>query len=306
VTSNIKVRQPSFDFAGVPPVWGSNLDAVHRMNATGMIPAYIEPYLIKVLRRAKVEIDPVQFPDLVEDIDAFVRQEAQHYKVHASLNKVIREAGYDRMVEFEERYAADYKSFFDKSLRWQLAYCDGFEAAGSAAAHMILSERAEEQFGEHVDRRPIELWQWHLAEEYEHRNVVFQTYHALYGHQPVRAWLARIYGFVYCARHLAGHINSLKEYLVEADLSRMTPAERGNYQTQRRAARWDRRDFRARLRDLRQSLRILRVFSPFYDPKSIPPPPQFAEVLALYGDGPGGLAQEPRLHIHPSVPQPPD
>jgi predicted metal-dependent hydrolase len=177
------------------------------------------------------------------------------------------------MAEFESSYAADYEKFLERPLRWQLAYCDGFEAMRSATAALTVGPEYAEQFGPGADPRPIELWKWHIAEEYEHRNVFFQTYKALYGHQPVRAWIARVRGFLFCLRHLMGHSNRLSNYLIETDRD-FIEAERGG-----------------RLKAVRQGIgrnqlasvvRILRVFSPFYDPANIPPPPEYDMVLAKY------------------------
>jgi predicted metal-dependent hydrolase len=271
--STIQVRKPDFDFSGVPPRWAPNLRVVHRMNASGMIPAYIEPYLIKVMRMARAQLDVRQYPGLIADIDAFIRQEAQHYKLHASLNAVIRNSGYDRMEEFERSYAADYDEFLKKPLRWQLAYCDGFEAMGSATAALTVGPDYAKQFGEGADPRPIELWKWHIAEEYEHRNVVFQTYKALYGHQPVRAWIARVRGFVTCARHLMGHTNRLTKYLMDTDRDYVASQRQRRLKALRQAIG---------RKELASLARVLRVFSPFYDPASIPPPPDYDMVLAKY------------------------
>jgi predicted metal-dependent hydrolase len=273
--STISVRKPNFDFSDVPAVWGSDLWIVHMVNAQGIVPAYIEPYLIKVLRLAKAKLDAEQNRALLEDIDAFIAQEAQHYKFHRSLNEVVRDAGYDRMKEFERAYAADYEEFLERPLEWQLAYCDGFEAMGSAGAAFAVDGGYELMLGGDADPRPIELWRWHLAEEYEHRSVVFETYKALYGHRPLRAWIVRVRGFLFCARHLFGHIRALSRYLVETDLARMMPNERA-------AARKRRRRLGSRPFAIQPALRLLRVLSPFYDPASIPPPGQYRTVLARY------------------------
>ena len=272
--TTIKVRQPPFDFSDVSPQWSPNLEIAHGMNASGIIPAYIEPYLIKVMRKAKAELDPLQHSGLLADIDAFIRQEAQHYKFHASLNKMIRDGGYERMAEFEAAYAADYERFLaTKPLSWHLAYCEGFEALGSASAGFMLSGDFDDQFGD-ADRRPIDLWKWHLAEEYEHRNVVFQTYKAICGGQPIRAWLRRVRGFLFCARHLFGHTSKLKSYLIDVDRARMSPAE--VELSKRRVSNASRKEA------LRRLPGVLKILSPFYDPAALPPPTQLESVLARY------------------------
>jgi predicted metal-dependent hydrolase len=267
----VKVRQPSFDFADVSPRWAPNTDAVRMLNAMGIIPAHIEPYLIKVMRAARARLDPLQYPDLVADIDVFIRQEAQHYKLHSALNRWIREGGYPGMAGLESDYAADLAhQLAERSLRFNLAYCEGFEASGSAAAALFLDDDFAEQFGG-GDQRPLELWQWHLAEEYEHRSVVFRTYHALYGDHRVIAYVYRLYGLFSYLRQMARHSSRWIAYFTQAD------ADAGH-----RAAAPGRRAFAGlgSSRHRRSSLmRALKVLSPFYDPDRIPPPKLLAEVL---------------------------
>src|SRR4051812_43327597 len=54
------VRAPHFDFSGVPLNWApENPEAAHYVDASGIVPAYIEPFLIKVMNRAKALLDPV-------------------------------------------------------------------------------------------------------------------------------------------------------------------------------------------------------------------------------------------------------
>jgi predicted metal-dependent hydrolase len=259
----MKVRHPDLDFAGLPAIWADNPQMVQCFNAIGIVPAHIEPYLIKVLRKAREQLDPRQHADLIEDIDIFIKQEAQHLKLHVNLNKVIRDGGYDGMADFEGAYAADYARFLrDKSLRWNMAYCEGFEALGSSTAQMMVDGILFESLGQ-SDPRPVELWKWHLAEEYEHRTVAFRTYQALYGHQPVRAWLYRCYGLFSAGRHIGANISKVYAYLrgVDGIEGKDRPAIGSGA---------------AGIKNL------LAVLSPFYDPARLAPPHHLDEVLAKY------------------------
>jgi uncharacterized protein len=258
------VRHPEFDFSDLPPVWAENAEAAHSFNAVGIVPAHIEPYLIKVLRKARAELDPAQHPDLISDIDIFIKQEAQHLKLHSNLNKAVRDGGYEGMADYEKSYADDYERFLSKkSLRWNMAYCEGFEALGSSVAQTMVDGIAFENLGA-ADPRPVELWKWHLAEEYEHRTVAFRTYHALYGHQPVRAWLIRCYGFFTAGRHIGANVGKVYTYLRRTDGSTATK---------------EKPVLKSRPGGVKA---LLSVLSPFYDPARIPPPEQLESVLAKY------------------------
>jgi uncharacterized protein len=160
----VQVRQPRFDFSDVDPIWADDVAAVHGINAQGIVPAYIEPFLIKVMRRAKAELDPLEHADLLRDIDVFNKQEAQHFKFHAALNQRVREHGYAGMVEFERSYEAEYDQMLaTRSLRWLVAYCEGFESMGLAAAPMFVDGGLEESLPG-ADPTVLALWKWHLAE----------------------------------------------------------------------------------------------------------------------------------------------
>jgi predicted metal-dependent hydrolase len=236
-----------------------------------MVPAYIEPYLIKVLRRAKEQLGDGH-PALVADIEIFNRQEAQHYKQHAAFNRVIRASGYEGMLEYEQAYDADYQRFLtERSLKFNLAYCEGFEALGSAAAPFFLDDI--DDLLDDADPAVVELWSWHLAEEFEHRTVCHEVYKALYG-RGVRAYLYRVWAFLYATRHIGGHTSRLNEYLLATDRADMTEAELA--ESRRRAKAYEKRRIRKTIP------RLLKVLSPTYDPGKLPPPRRLDKYLDAY------------------------
>jgi len=262
----VQVRQPDFDFTGIDPVWADDPVAVHGINAQGLVPAYIEPFLIKVMRRAKAELDPVEHADLLADLDVFNKQEAQHFKFHAALNRWIREGGYPGMAEIERRYEAEYEAMLaERPLEWLLAYCEGFESMGLAASHGWVDGATSAGLAG-ADPRPIALWEWHLAEEYEHRTVAFRVLKALYGRNPLRFYRLRLSGLFHAARHIGANVGALQSYLVRThgELAGEAPppppkAGRGS--------------------QLGLLRRFVPVLSPFYDPARVPPPARLETVL---------------------------
>ena len=268
----MKVRRPVPDLAGVGPHWLPNPAYVQYMNAASLLPAYLEPYLIKVLRTARDQLDPVAHEGLIEDIGIILRQEAQHYKVHNALNTLVRDAGYGGMADHERRYAELLDRLAaTRSLRFNLAYCEGFEAIGAAQATSLVDAATDPN---RPDPEPLSLWKWHLAEEYEHRTVVYRTYHALYGKPRPLAWLYRVYAFVVEARDAFVATRDLHNYLIEADQETMTPEEVD--ESRAHMLRFQKMNNRATAR------RLLHVFSPFYDPADIPPPKNLESVLSGY------------------------
>ncbi len=57
------------------PHWGDRAAVCNVINGGAIIPAPIERYLIKLLRRAKRELDPVRDAALLDDISVFNPQE---------------------------------------------------------------------------------------------------------------------------------------------------------------------------------------------------------------------------------------
>jgi predicted metal-dependent hydrolase len=51
----MKVRYPEFDFSQTSVHWCKNPEQSQVINAGNIIPTYIEPFLIKVMRKAKNE-----------------------------------------------------------------------------------------------------------------------------------------------------------------------------------------------------------------------------------------------------------
>jgi predicted metal-dependent hydrolase len=268
------VRSPAFDFSDVVPHWAPNVEAVQMVNATGIIPAYIEPFLIKVMRRAAAELDPVADADLLRDIELFNRQEGQHYKMHGDFNRMVRDQGYPEMAAYESAYEADYRKFLNtKSLRWLLAYCEGFESIGSSVAGLWVDGRMEQL----LDAPPspaVELWKWHLAEEFEHRTVAYRVLHRLYGNHRTTAYFARMYGLIFCARHMRRRVDALRSYLLEVDRADLNASERDA------SVRREKATMKEVNRD--QLKRLIRVVSPAYTPDRLQEPAHNNAVLSAY------------------------
>jgi predicted metal-dependent hydrolase len=277
----MKVRTPDFDFSELPVHWAENTELVQMINALNLVPAYIEPFLIKVVRRAKPLLDPVADAQLIADLDVFNKQEAQHYKFHAAFNRRMREAGYPGMASIEAAYEADYERMLaTKPLRFLLAYCEGFETMGSLAAEPMVDG---DFFGEDLrptESSPVAMWRWHLAEEFEHRTVIHRLYYRLYGRPRTFAWLYRLYGLYYCGRHLRGHIDRMTKYLrsVDHEHASLDPTQLAEAEARGKAA----------MRQMPSSGmsgmsgKMLNVLSPWYDPAKLPPPRDYEKVLATY------------------------
>lgn len=219
----MKVRHLSLDFAAVRVHWAPNAEFAQAQNASSLIPVHVEPYLIKVMKRAREALGP-EHEKLKEDINVFIRQETQHYKQHALFNKSLHDAGYDKLPQLEQELANDYVDFLaNRSLKFNCVYCEGFETLGPPNAYAYFNG-----FGgllEGADEAAVDLWKWHMAEEFEHRHVCYEVYKALFGQTFFNRYFYRLYGVFAVARHLNAWGAKVAAYMVAKDRQSMTPAQ---------------------------------------------------------------------------------
>lgn len=268
------VRYPNLDFSKVRAHWAPCIEFAQRANGSGLIPTYVEPYLVKVMLKSKPLIDPAD-KQLVSDLTVFVKQEAQHCKQHNAFNVRLRESGYPGLEVMEKELFEDLEGFLaNKSLKFNLAYSDGFEAMGALGAKMWFDAYADYLDG--ADAEAVDLWKWHMAEEHEHREVAFQVYQHLYGRKrPILdGWLFRVWGFLFAIKHLIGFGNRAAAYLLEEDRKRMTPEEREASLAREKV--FKKKMAKAAIPEL------LKVLSPFYDPKNTVKPEGMDEYLRRF------------------------
>ena len=258
----MQVRFPKWDFSGLRAHWAPHREFAQIYNAASVVPAYVEPYLLKVMRLAKERVDPAN-AGLHERLDIFIKQEMQHCKLHLAFNKAIRADGYEGMLALEKDYEADYDRYLKtKSLRFNLAYSEGFEAMSAIAVTNFFEEF--DDFFEGADPRAVAIWKWHLAEEYEHREVAHEVYHELYGKNRLFAWAYRLYGF-YCAiTHIRKHTGRIAAFLLSVDRKNMSEAEL--------AASIEREKAVAAATSKRAREHLKAIVSYNYDPASRPAP----------------------------------
>ena len=270
----MQVRYPELDFSNTVPHWCASPEQSQVINAGNIIPAYIEPFLIKVMRKAKKELDPVADAQLIADIDTFNKQEAQHMKAHNDMLTIVRNK-YPNMKSIEDAYAADYARFLaEKPLEWLLAYCEGFEAFGSNSAEVWLDGRMEGSI-EGADPQVVAMFRWHLAEEYEHRTVAHRAFHRVGGSGgSVRTYFRRLAGFWNATTHMLKYSNQLEKFLIEADQANMSPEELRASKARHKRAK--------KVKAAPSFGKLIRILSPRYDPRDTPAPKNLDAVLAVY------------------------
>jgi len=266
--TSVKVRNIDIDFSTANIFWTPETPEFAQFwNATSTFLPYLEPFLNQAVREGMGTLSSDGSDDqLRDDCRIFMAQEGQHYRNHEKFNKKLRESGYPQLSDREAVMKADYDRYQEKkSLRFRLAYAEGFETLGPILACYFL-EAARELQDPTVDDPTADLWRWHLAEEYEHRHVCNYLFHRLY---PPH-WY-RVFGIVYAGRHMLTYMFRTAAYLLRED---------------RRAGQIN-DPWRSRLRLVGVGGRMLsyalpRLFKsalPSYDPIKIPPPARSMDVL---------------------------
>jgi predicted metal-dependent hydrolase len=273
------VRYPRIDYSKIRAHWAPNIAFAQHQNATSIIPAPVEPWLIKVLQRAK-DMLPAGKTELDAEMTAFIGQESQHFRQHRMFNKVIAAQGYPRLPEFEKQLADDLDGFFrNRSLKFMLAYADGFESLGAVQGGLWFGKM--DHLLEGADENAIALWKWHMAEEFEHREVCFRIYHALYSRglwgKIWNGYFYRIYGCVYAMMHLQGYMGRMFQYLIDQDRAHMSEAAKVQLDADVKA-----------LKKFQLGVffpQLLKNFLPWYNPGRKPTPVGLFEYLRQYEKG---------------------
>ena len=264
----MQVRFPKWDFSKVRAHWAPNHEFAQMQNAASIVPAYIEPYLVKVMQQAQLAL-PARHEKLHRDLAIFIKQEMQHCRQHLAFNKALRAQGYEGLLAIEQDYERDYDDFLArKSLRFNCAYSEGFEALSSIAVTAYFEQYDE--FLEGADPDSADLWRWHLAEEFEHREVAHEVYHTLFGRGPV-AWAYRVWAFFIAVRHIRSYVARAENYLLSVDRAGMSPEE-----LEASRAR------QARVKAVtasRAKEHLKTILSPFYKPARRAAPAGLQEVL---------------------------
>lgn len=250
----MQARNPRIVFQDALPHWAPNRAFAQIVNAGSLVIPAVEIFLNKVMARAMAEVSD---PAIRRNIEIFMAQEGNHYRYHRLFNKALF-AHYPELRAFDEMLTAEYEEMLrTRSLRYCVAYCEGFESLGLIQAEFFFGH--VDDLLEGADPRLVRLWQWHLAEEFEHRSVCFDVHRHLGG-----SYLARIRGFATAARHLGGWGKRVSDHLIARDGAALDAPARAALGAQENA-------YRQRL--LRFSLpRMLAILSPAYDPrrKSVP------------------------------------
>lgn len=234
---------------------------------------YLEPYLIRTMREARPRITD---PKLAADLDLFNGQEGQHYRQHIRFNEAIRREGFEALEALEAELADDYTRFTrTRSLRWNLAYAEGFEAYTTAMARFSL----EVKLPERLCPAARALFEWHLMEELEHRTVAFDVYNHVCG-----GYFYRLFVGLFAQWHLNRFVRRVIRAMVAADPA----AFRAKYGGRARA--WARLTPMLWLAVWHFFPKALATYLPWYTPHGIDLPEEARALRARYSEMAAGAS----------------
>ena len=189
--SRYPVRRLGIDLDTPFPVRWAGGDAFRSalFNALSMSFPVGEQFFIDSLRAGVAAMPPERREAFADELKGFVGQEATHRHLHARFNAILAEQGQVNTIEARA----------GGRMAWANAHVDvrNRVAATAATEHLtaVFAEwtlRHPEVF-DGAEPRLRRLWEWHAAEESEHRSTAFDVYAALGGSH---AWRVRTFRYV--------------------------------------------------------------------------------------------------------------
>lgn len=181
--TTLQVRTIAFDFTDeVPFSWNPEQPAFSvTANAISVIAIAFEKFIVQVMKEAKPRITD---PALASEADAFLRQEAQHSRVHRLHLKALgrRHPGLSQTVD--GALALFDEMLEKKSLMYHLAYIADLEASFTPTFKLMLDNEAD--LFRPGDERVASMFLWHFVEEVEHRSSALEIYRGLGGGELYR------------------------------------------------------------------------------------------------------------------------
>lgn len=264
----IAVRRLSLEFpADLDPVVveGHPEESYMHVGISLLLP-HLEPYLIRSMRSAREQVKDRR---LRADLEAFIGQEGQHFRQHTRFNQALRLGGFVGLAALEAEVEADYQRFTrSKSLRFNLAYAEGFEAFTTALSRFSFESNLLDRLHPAVR----DLFLWHLVEELEHRTVAFDVYEHVCGGYFYRLGVA-----LYAQWHLNRFVLRVMDAMLGADAEAFRRKYGG------RVAAWSRTQTLRRQKVTMFFPKVLATYFPWYSPHKIEMPAAAKALADHYG-----------------------
>lgn len=134
-----------------------------------------EMFFIESIRNVRSQIKD---ENLLEDIRAFIAQEAFHSREHKTLNNHFLHSNYPEVIEIEAKTKARLDKLRKLSAVEQVAATVVMEHYTATLARLLLTDQL---IKEKTTQESRNLWEWHALEELEHKSVAFDVLNAIGG-----------------------------------------------------------------------------------------------------------------------------
>lgn len=170
-----------------------------------------EKFIVDATREA---LPLMRDPKVVEEANAYLRQEAQHSAAHMSHYRALVRR-WPGLQETMDAVSASFEHLTaTRPLAWRLGYTAVVEATFTPYFKVFLDH--EDKFFEPGDERVASLFIWHFVEEIEHRSSALMVYDAVHDSYPYR--LKTIGGVV---KHIDGLLaiisNGFQKHVPDTD-----------------------------------------------------------------------------------------
>ena len=170
-------RRPRLTHAvGLDPAWNPRYPELSfAVDGVSLLMPYAEPYFVRTVRSALDGLDPA----LRATASEFCAQEARHHGEHRRFNDRITDGrpGIARLERWIDRTYGRLERH--RSSRFSLAFAAASETIAFSIARW--ADRHHHELFDDVEPTTVRLFQWHLAEEVEHKSVAFDVYAAVDG-----------------------------------------------------------------------------------------------------------------------------
>ena len=156
-------------------------------------------------------------PKLTAEINAFIKQEVMHTREHVAFNRHVVDQGYEVGLLDRDVDAALALTKGQPPIA-SLAATTALEHFTAMLAHELIANPRHLAGG---DQQAAALWQWHAAEEIEHKGVAYDTWlHATKGWSRFARWrIKSLVMLITTWRFFTGRTRGMLELLRQDGLS---------------------------------------------------------------------------------------
>jgi predicted metal-dependent hydrolase len=145
-----------------------------------------ERFFVEAANSVRPQVDD---PELLAELDEFVRQEGHHAFHHRRFNALVGEQGLD-MARLEKRFSVPLEAASEGLRPMQkLAVTVALEHFTAVLSHHVLKHP---ELLEGADPKVAAMFLWHFSEELEHKATCFALYERLGGRYRTRLKASRL------------------------------------------------------------------------------------------------------------------